>query len=419
MRQLGVNTYSYIWSMRAADCVRHLAGMGYRHFELMINPPHLPLDGVDQAARRELRSVLNDVAATVTALNMPSLDHNLASPLARVRQASIAMFNEAIDLATDLGAPWLVVVPGRMNPLFPPPAAERMGWISDSIAALLPRATTRGVGLAIENVPFASFPDAASLGAFVRDFNSPTVGVCYDAANAHFIGESPAEGIAALASACLPSFRYDRKLCGRSCRPRQRAVRGGRPCARCGRLPRRVHDGDHRRRSRPRAPRQPPRAGAAWHRGRAGGVSRMSRVVLVTGAAGLLGRFVVSELRHHGYTVRGLDRRSGDADIEWHVGDVTSPELVRGAMAGADAVLHIAAVPNIWSGDGQTIMRVKCLGTYTVFEAAEAAGVRRAVFCSSDSVAGYTVREGRMLPPRYAPLDLIIRSLATDPSAVS
>lgn len=199
MRQLGVNTYGYIWSMRAADCVRHLAGMGYRHFELMINPPHLPLDDFDQTARRELRSVLHDAGATVTALNMPSLDHNLASPLARVRQASIAMFSEAIDLAADLGAPWLVVVPGRMNPLFPPPMSARMGWISDSIAALLPRAAARGVGLAIENVPFASFPDAKSLGDFVRGFNSPTVGVCYDAANAHFIGESPAEGIAALA----------------------------------------------------------------------------------------------------------------------------------------------------------------------------------------------------------------------------
>lgn len=199
MRRLGVNTYSYIWSMRAADCVRHLARMGYRHFEMMINPPHLPLDGFDQAARRELRAVLNDAGATVTALNMPSLDHNLASPLARVRQASVAMFNEAIDLAADLDVRWLVVVPGRMNPLFPPPMSERIGWISDSIAALLPRAETRSVGLAIENVPFASFPDAASLGAFVRGFASPTVGVCYDAANAHFIGESPAEGIAALA----------------------------------------------------------------------------------------------------------------------------------------------------------------------------------------------------------------------------
>jgi nucleoside-diphosphate-sugar epimerase len=145
----------------------------------------------------------------------------------------------------------------------------------------------------------------------------------------------------------------------------------------------------------------------------------MSRTVLVTGAAGLLGRFVVRELLAHGCSVRGLDRRAGETDIAWHVGDVTDPGLVQRAMAGADAVLHIAAIPNIWSGDGQTIMRVNLLGTYTVFEAAEAAGVKRAVFCSSDSVAGYTVREGRMLPPRYAPLDLDHPLLATDPYAVS
>lgn len=141
--------------------------------------------------------------------------------------------------------------------------------------------------------------------------------------------------------------------------------------------------------------------------------------VLVTGAAGLLGRFVVRELLAQGYRVRGLDRRAGETDAEWHVGDVTDPALVARAMAGVDGVMHIAAIPNIWSGDGQTIMRVNLLGTYTVFEAAEAAGVKRAIFCSSDSVAGYTVREGRMLPPRYAPLDLDHPLLATDPYAIS
>jgi nucleoside-diphosphate-sugar epimerase len=141
--------------------------------------------------------------------------------------------------------------------------------------------------------------------------------------------------------------------------------------------------------------------------------------VLVTGAAGLLGRFVVDELSKHGCTVRGLDRRAGDAPIEWQMGDVTDPEAVREAVQGIDAVIHIAAIPNIGSGDGQTITRVKTLGTYTVFDAAEAAGIRRVVFCSSDSVAGYTVREGRMLPPRYAPLDIDHPLLATDPYAVS
>ena len=63
--------------------------------------------------------------------------------------------------------------------------------------------------------------------------------------------------------------------------------------------------------------------------------------VLVTGAAGLLGRFVVRELLAHGYDVRGLDRRQGEADITWHVGDVTSPELVQRAMAAQNAGVGI------------------------------------------------------------------------------
>jgi len=143
------------------------------------------------------------------------------------------------------------------------------------------------------------------------------------------------------------------------------------------------------------------------------------RRVLVTGASGLLGRFVVDELLQHGHLVRGFDRRGGEADIEWQVADVTDAAAVRKAVRGMDCVLHIAAVPNIWSGDGETIMRVNTLGTYNVFDAAEAEGISRVVFCSSDSVAGYTVREGKMLPPRYAPLDLAHPLLATDPYAIS
>ena len=145
----------------------------------------------------------------------------------------------------------------------------------------------------------------------------------------------------------------------------------------------------------------------------------MTKLVLVTGAAGLLGRFVVEELLRNGYDVRGFDRRRGAAKIDWRVADVTDAVAVGDAVAGVDAILHIAAVPNIWSGDGPTIIRVNVQGTYTVLDAAEQAGIERFVFCSSDSVAGYTVREGRMLQPLYAPLDLEHPLLATDPYAIS
>lgn len=199
MREIAVNTYGYIWETPAADCIRRLTDLGYRNFELMIHPPHLPLDDFSPAARREFRAVVEATGARITSVNMPSLDQNLASAFGRVREASVAMFLDAIDLVADIGAPWLVTVPGRMSPLFPPPLAQRIGWMTGSIERLLPRAESRGIGLAIENVPFASFPDAKTLGGFVRTFASPAIGVCYDAANAHFIGESVTQGVADLA----------------------------------------------------------------------------------------------------------------------------------------------------------------------------------------------------------------------------
>ena len=59
------------------------------------------------------------------------------------------------------------------------------------------------------------------------------------------------------------------------------------------------------------------------------------------------------------------------------------------------------------------------LGTWNVFQAAECARVRQVIFCSSDSVIGFTVREGKMLPPFYAPVDLEHPLQTTDPYALS
>lgn len=40
-RDIGINTYGYIWSVPAAECVRHLGKLGYRQIEFLLQPPHL------------------------------------------------------------------------------------------------------------------------------------------------------------------------------------------------------------------------------------------------------------------------------------------------------------------------------------------------------------------------------------------
>lgn len=72
--------------------------------------------------------------------------------------------------------------------------------------------------------------------------------------------------------------------------------------------------------------------------------------VVVTGAAGFIGRSVVATLRARGYAVVGIDRRSwtpldGERAVvaELHVAD----DAVRDALASADAVLHLAGCPGV------------------------------------------------------------------------
>ncbi|MDR5785406.1 sugar phosphate isomerase/epimerase [Caballeronia sp. LP003] len=195
---IGVNTYSYLWTTPASQCVMQLAKTGYREFELLLSPPHLPLDELTAADRKRFAAACVREGVTIRSLNVPSLDHNLASSMRRMREYSVQLFIDSIDFAADLDAAYLVIVPGRMSPLFPPTQELREAWMREGLDPLVEYAEKRGVKLVLENVPFASFPDAKTLGAFVRSYASPTLSVCYDAANAHFIGESPADGLRSL-----------------------------------------------------------------------------------------------------------------------------------------------------------------------------------------------------------------------------
>ena len=140
--------------------------------------------------------------------------------------------------------------------------------------------------------------------------------------------------------------------------------------------------------------------------------------VLVTGAGGLMGDYVIKELK--GYCqLSGLDILP-DKNNLLHIKDtILNMDAVKRACEGMDAVIQIAAIPNIWSGSGSDIIHTNVTGTWNVLKAAQEAGVKRVIITSSDSVVGYTVLAGAMIAPSYLPIDHKHPRRPTDPYALS
>lgn len=115
--------------------------------------------------------------------------------------------------------------------------------------------------------------------------------------------------------------------------------------------------------------------------------------ILITGGNGFVGRHIVSVLQDRGDTVRVLALPAEDTGwleqrgIAVCRGDVRQPEAVATAMRGVDAVLHMAAMMDVWR-PMQDYHAVNVTGTGNVCRAALAEGVRRVVHMSSSSVYG-------------------------------
>ena len=131
-----------------------------------------------------------------------------------------------------------------------------------------------------------------------------------------------------------------------------------------------------------------------------------------------MGAYVAAELSNH-YIVRGFDQVASSNTDEHITGNIEDAASVASACEGCDAVVHIAARPNIWSGEGSEIIHTNVVGSWNVLEGAERAGVNRVILTSSDSVVGFTVLQGAMIPPDYLPVDTAHPSRPTDAYATS
>ncbi len=121
--------------------------------------------------------------------------------------------------------------------------------------------------------------------------------------------------------------------------------------------------------------------------------------ILVTGGAGFIGSHLVDALLVQGHGVRVLDNLSmgklanlalDNPRLRFIQGDVADASAVGAAVAGCDAVAHLAAVASVQASvdDPVATHQSNFVGTLNVCEAMRRHGVKRVLFASSAAVYG-------------------------------
>jgi UDP-glucose 4-epimerase len=122
----------------------------------------------------------------------------------------------------------------------------------------------------------------------------------------------------------------------------------------------------------------------------------MSRLVLVTGAAGKIGLNFARQPRGGKYTLRLMvrpDDEEGAAELA-DLGEVVKADLgdlerLKEITEGVDTVIHLAGDPDP-SATWESLLDANIIGTYNIFAAAKSSGCKRVIYASSiHAVSGY------------------------------
>ncbi|GAC1360435.1 MAG: NAD-dependent epimerase/dehydratase family protein [Acidobacteriaceae bacterium] len=118
--------------------------------------------------------------------------------------------------------------------------------------------------------------------------------------------------------------------------------------------------------------------------------------VFLTGATGFVGGHVAHAYSREGAQLRLLVRRSsnlasleGLANAEIIEGDLRSPDSLRSALTGCDALVHVAADYRLWVPDPADMYRANVDGTRGLLALARQLAIPRIVYTSSVATMGF------------------------------
>jgi sugar phosphate isomerase/epimerase len=187
-------TYTWLHQASFEHALTAIAEHGFTTFELTTASPHLFTRHCGPYERAQLKRLLTSLDLRPVSVNPSYGDINVISTNPEIQRISEQQIRSEIELAHELGAEFVVLIPGRRHQLSPAPADAAIAVLHGVLERLVARGEQLGVTLTLENSPYGFLGTSTEQLVIVERFDSPYLGMTYDVANALAI-EDPSDGL--------------------------------------------------------------------------------------------------------------------------------------------------------------------------------------------------------------------------------
>ncbi|MGA3288382.1 MAG: NAD(P)-dependent oxidoreductase [Bacteroidota bacterium] len=125
-------------------------------------------------------------------------------------------------------------------------------------------------------------------------------------------------------------------------------------------------------------------------------------MILITGNAGFIGKYLTTTLLKAGFEVQGIDirpRQDSERGFIQIDGSILDKDIVKQSMTGIDCIIHLAAEHKDFGITETDYFRVNEQGTKVLLEEASDANIKKFIFYSSVAVYGAQSNTKEETPP--------------------
>jgi len=191
---LGVTNQFIAWKYPLEKQIERIAEMGFRYLEVMTPLSDTFPRDMDRKRRDELAQLCRSSGLKLYSISPSYADLNLTSVNPGVRKETVRQIQENIELARDVEAKFVVVIPGKRYLFYTTPLEVAWRFSVGGLRECAEHAENLGIVCLVEQAPFMFAEKASDIKKLVNEVNSPNVLAMTDTGNA-CVRESPQRAI--------------------------------------------------------------------------------------------------------------------------------------------------------------------------------------------------------------------------------